>query len=581
MSPARRRRRNDIVRVGGMDVDVGTLDGVELNSPGRRDVVVGGVVEEARLDSKYSIDDDDDDDGSSDDNDGGGGPVARNNPDGLSASGDAPSACPPGATASENCGGGGGGGDDPSASGQPSDGGGNPGKNNRGSGGMTTFESMYHLSPTTVWRLRSAYSPRTPQESHLDDVGSEILAHRHPGKADAMMRGLGVARESEERVCEGLRLIGEAIGSCERLRGSRWARRCRGGRGGGGGGMRKAGACEAVTTYSCREGGTGEEEEDDDDEDDEDDDVEAAEATFAYFCEKNVLPMLVDSLLCRPPPLTSASGDDATASNDDGRNAVAVVFNGPISPPSPSPFSGVTWTASVKSQILRTISDILLSASHPLSLAYLLSNNYVNELVMGMLPLDRDMWKEEALEEILPPYVTLLRGLVARLRDDEGGSVLPLFLCRRRRWRIRAGGDAVIAGAAGDREKDVAVEEDPPTETYLPLLTASVQVFCSPLGTKLRDGEGRLVRTTAMNVILNLARMTEPEVRSALVQGGDVGDADRGSSSSSSSSSLPMTKSKTKSLSSAPSPSPLPSMTSHPLTIEQELLFPHVCDSLK
>jgi len=37
----------------------------------------------------------------------------------------------------------------------------------------------------------------------------------------------------------------------------------------------------------------------------------------------------------------------------------------------------------------------------------------------------------------------------------------------------------------------------------------------------------------------------------------------------------------TKSPSSAPSPSLFPSMTSHPLTIEQELLFPHVCDSLK
>jgi len=222
-------------------------------------------------------------------------------------------------------------------------------------------------------------------------------------------------------------------GLVARLRGSWWAsRRCRGGRGGGGGGGGRAGAGEAVTTYSCREGGTGEEDDDDDDdEDDEDDDVEAAEATFAYFCEKNVLPMLVDSLLCRPPPLTSESGDDATASNDDGRNAVAVVFNGPISPPSPSPFSGVTWTASVKSQILRTISDILLSASHPLSLAYLLSNNYVNELVMGMLPLDRDMWKEEALEEILPPYVTLLRGLVARLRV--GRRTPPSRGTRRRR----------------------------------------------------------------------------------------------------------------------------------------------------
>ncbi len=80
-----------------------------------------------------------------------------------------------------------------------------------------------------------------------------------------------------------------------------------------------------------------------------------------------------------------------------------------------------------------------------------------------------------------------------------------------------------------------------------------------------------------MNVILNLAGMTDPEVRSVLVRGSDFGDADRGSPPPSSSSSFPMTRSP----SSAPSPPPFPSAASHPLTIEQELLFPHVCDGLK
>jgi hypothetical protein len=47
-----------------------------------------------------------------------------------------------------------------------------------------------------------------------------------------------------------------------------------------------------------------------------------------------------------------------------------------------------------------------------------------------------------------------------------------------------------------------------------------------------------------MNVILNLAGITDPEVRSVLVRGADVGDADRGSPPpSSSSSSFPMTRS--------------------------------------
>ena len=73
-----------------------------------------------------------------------------------------------------------------------------------------------------------------------------------------------------------------------------------------------------------------------------------------------------------------------------------------------------------------------------------------------------------------------------------------------------------------------------------------------------------------MNVILNLARLTDSEVRSVIVQGGVVENERHDISSLS----LPMTKSM------APSISPFPSITSHPLTIEQELLFPHICNSL-
>ncbi|KAL7538726.1 hypothetical protein ACHAXR_008760 [Thalassiosira sp. AJA248-18] len=182
---------------------------------------------------------------------------------------------------------------------------------------------------------------------------------------------------------------------------------------------------------------------------------------------------------------------------------------------------------------------ILFNTSSPLSLTYLLSNNYMNELIMGMLPLDQ--WKEDALEEILPPYITLLRGLVMRLRGDEGKCCLPLFLCQR------------MHGATVQDGKDSSA-----TETYIPLLYAAVQVFCSPFGTSLRDREGSLIRTTAMNVILNLCRITDPEVRLVLVQGGDEEEG-----------SLPTTKS-------APSPSAPGS-----LTVEQELLFPHICNSLK
>jgi len=199
----------------------------------------------------------------------------------------------------------------------------------------------------------------------------------------------------------------------------------------------------------------------------------------------------------------------------------------------------------------------------------------MNELVMGMLPLDQ--WKNEALEEILPPYVTLLRGLVMRLRGEAGRACLPLFLCQRPKRRST---NKAMAKAAQD---NVDKNEDSNTETYLPILYAAVQIFTSPLfGTSLRDSEGCLIRTTAMNVILNLCRITDGDVRDVLVQGVTVvGSGGDGSGSSSSSvaeankkESLPTTKS-------VPYAKMPPSwMASHPMTMEQELLFPHVCNSL-
>jgi len=369
------------------------------------------------------------------------------------------------------------------------------------SNNMTTFESLYHLSPELAWRLRSAYKPKTSQEQ----INVELLTQRGSGRrADGIVKGLQVAKNCEVRVCNGLRKLSELISYCERLKGARFAvttsRTFRDG--------------VAVTSSSFIE-------EEDDLSSEEDDDLEAAESMFAYFCEKNVLPMLIDSLLCHPTSTFTVDGADLSS------NTTTIGS-------SPSPFCGVTWTASVKAQIIQTIAMILFNTSSPLSLAYLLSNNYMNELIMGMLPLDQ--WKDEALEEILPPYITLLRGLVMRLRGDEGKCCLPLLVCQRE--------------SNGNN-----------SETYLPLLYAATQVFCHPHGTSLRDSEGCLVRTTAMNVILNLARITDLEVQQLLVGGGvDAADI-----------SLPSTKS---------APSSSSSSTSNSLTIEQGLLFPHICNSL-
>ena len=229
-SPRQRRSppaaSKGIAGAGGADVGADATVGAAEPNGTRRRVGVGGVgvggvgvgVEEVESDSKFSIDDGGDED-SPDSSPSDAPPHPRRHRD-LHEDVGGGKASPVAVVGGGN--GGGGGGDVPPAFGDPLSGGGSGGKNNHGSvGGMTAFESMYHLSPETAWRLRSAYSPRTPRESHLDDIGSEILAHRHPGKADAIMRGLGVARESESRAREWLGRIGDAIGSCERLRESR------------------------------------------------------------------------------------------------------------------------------------------------------------------------------------------------------------------------------------------------------------------------------------------------------------------------------------------------------------------------
>ena len=81
---------------------------------------------------------------------------------------------------------------------------------------MTTFESLFHISPTIAWRLRSAYAPTTAQEHDLLLLGSEALSHRQPEKAEGIAKGLALAKNSEIRVCDGLWKVGELISSCEK-----------------------------------------------------------------------------------------------------------------------------------------------------------------------------------------------------------------------------------------------------------------------------------------------------------------------------------------------------------------------------
>ncbi|KAL7491112.1 hypothetical protein ACHAWT_000563 [Skeletonema menzelii] len=414
---------------------------------------------------------------------------------------------------------------------------------------LSTFESLYNKNPTTTWRLRSAYMPTSPYEQQLlkslgggSSSGNTVdNTNNYSNKAKSIMSGINMAQNSEVRVCHSLKRIAEILCLSERRKGRKFI-----------GLLDNNSALLRVDTkfrgtVTMMESSAEEENDEDDD-----DELEVSEAVFAYFCEKNVLPLLIDSFLSRPlSPLTlEDDNDDEEWWNKDKKNDSLL--------DSSSLFSGVSWAASVKSQILQTIAMLLLNTSSPLSLAYLLSNNYMNELIMGMLPLSQ--WREEALDEMLPPFVTLLRGLVMKLRGEEGRGLVPLLMCQR----TKMGGN----GEGGEEE-----EEEGTSETYLPLLYAAVQVFCYSPGSSLQDADGCMVRTTAMNAILNLCRITSTDVRAVFVGEGLTDE------------SLPCT---TKS---APPSNDLSSMlpsisqstfSSVPnATIEQQILFPYICSNLK
>jgi protein CLEC16A len=117
-----------------------------------------------------------------------------------------------------------------------------------------------------------------------------------------------------------------------------------------------------------------------------------SDAVFEYFCEKNMLSLLVEIAKAKP--------------SDWRLGSKGIKFH------------EVAFSPRVKAQLLQTISILVSNSQDAASLYYLLSNNYVNELVIGMLPLRQ--WTNHALEEMLPLYVELLRSISIQLTASPG-----------------------------------------------------------------------------------------------------------------------------------------------------------------
>lgn len=108
---------------------------------------------------------------------------------------------------------------------------------------------------------------------------------------------------------------------------------------------------------------------------------------FEYFCEKSMMSLLVEIQNTKPGSIPR--------------------------------LHGVTWNPLVKSQVLRTVATIITNTQHGPSLYYLLSNNGINELLSGMIPLKQ--WTNRALEIMLPAFVALMKGLSQHLIVEPAG----------------------------------------------------------------------------------------------------------------------------------------------------------------
>ncbi|KAG7364568.1 hypothetical protein IV203_037770 [Nitzschia inconspicua] len=120
------------------------------------------------------------------------------------------------------------------------------------------------------------------------------------------------------------------------------------------------------------------------------------DSVFEYFCEKCILSLLVDI----------AKEKRYTTITDCSHSMESVE----------SPVHGVVWSGLVKAQVYETVSLLVSDVRNQSIIYYLLSNNYINDLIACMQPIQQ--WTEPAIATMLPAYVDLLKNLTLQLADD-------------------------------------------------------------------------------------------------------------------------------------------------------------------
>jgi len=119
-----------------------------------------------------------------------------------------------------------------------------------------------------------------------------------------------------------------------------------------------------------------------------------SDAMFEYFCEKSILSLLVDI------------AKEKRQGSEEGRRWGAET----------ACFHGVVWSPKVKAQIFTTMAALISESRSPSVVYYLFSNNYVNDLVDSMVPLQQ--WTDQALSIMMPPYADMLKKVAVQLAAD-------------------------------------------------------------------------------------------------------------------------------------------------------------------
>ncbi|VEU39957.1 unnamed protein product [Pseudo-nitzschia multistriata] len=122
---------------------------------------------------------------------------------------------------------------------------------------------------------------------------------------------------------------------------------------------------------------------------------------FEYFCEKCILSLFVD--IAREVR-QGKTNSDSFGSSEPAKALSSVSVH------------GVVWSGVVKAQVYETVSLLVSDVRNQSIVYYLLSNNYINELIKCIMPLQQ--WTEPAISKMLPAYVDLLKNLTLQLADD-------------------------------------------------------------------------------------------------------------------------------------------------------------------